>query len=203
MFQLSRHLTIPILQKKVLYLGEDADIKGFYTIVAALDYLNNNVRVYFGGSYISEKDDMNILNKVLRMVFRIRNKKLMATRIMRNHPNAIEIGMTNQVNKYLNEVCCLISPFSVSHFSRPVIEAFLHKKPAIGSDVVGMDEIIKNGKTGLIVPRDNPKALAEAINRLVSDSEKALEFGERGYREAVQKYSPKNILLFQKVYEKL
>jgi glycosyltransferase involved in cell wall biosynthesis len=189
--------------KKVLYLGGSSYIKGFYTMVKALDYLDKDVRVYFGGTYSKGKNSRNLLKQILKRILSYGKKRKEAIEKMRNHPNAIEIGITNNVQKYLDEVCCLVSPFSVSHFSRPVIEAHLHKKPAIGSDVKGMDEIIKHEENGLVVPKDNPKKLAEAINALTADSDKAKTLGEEGYDTAIRKFSPNNIRQFQHLYDKL
>jgi glycosyltransferase involved in cell wall biosynthesis len=120
-----------------------------------------------------------------------------------NHPNAILLGSIYNVQDYFDEVCCLVSPFMVPHFSRPVIEAHLHKKPAIGSDVEGMDEIIEHEKNGLIVPKNNPKALAAAINALTANSQKAKRFGKEGYNIAIHKFTPRNIQQFERLYDQL
>jgi glycosyltransferase involved in cell wall biosynthesis len=189
--------------KKVLYLGGSSYIKGFYTMVEALDYLDKDVKVYFGGFYSEGKNSRNLLKQILKQILSYGKKRKEAIEKMRNHSNAIEIGITNNVQKYLDEVCCLISPFSVPHFSRPVIEAHLHKKPAICSDVKGMDEIIKHEENGLVIPKDNPKELAGAINALTADSNKAKMFGKAGYDTAIRKFSPNNIRQFQYLYDKL
>jgi len=201
--------------KKVLYLGGTSNIKGFYTMVNALDYLDKDVKVYFGGRYPLNKSKPGYLKRMIRLItktylkpmYKLIGKRGRRTRKaiekMRAHPNAIEIGMVLNVQKYLNEVCCLVSPFSRPHFSRPVIEAHLYKKPAIGTDVPGMDEVIKHEKNGLVVPKDNPKALADAINSLTSDSQKAKQFGETAYKTAIQKFTPQNILLIQNIYDEL
>jgi glycosyltransferase involved in cell wall biosynthesis len=66
-----------------------------------------------------------------------------------------------------------------------------------------MDEIIRNGWNGLIVPKNDPHALAEAINFISSDDRKAREFGINGYNEALKKFTPKNGMRFEKIYEEL
>lgn len=43
--------------------------------------------------------------------------------------------------------------------------AFGQKKPVITTDVGGLSEVVEDGKTGLIVPPEDPEALAAAINR--------------------------------------
>lgn len=189
--------------KRVLYLGGASYIKGFYTLVESLDELDEGIRVLFGGSYSTNKKNKNTFKDVLKYIFSIGKKKKKALEKVKKHPNAVVLGMTNQVSQLMNEVCCLISPFSVSHFSRPVIEAYLHHKPAIGSDVQGMDEIIENGITGLIVEKDNPKILAAAINYLCNNPEKVREMGVNGYNIAITKFTPKNIMKFEEVYNQV
>lgn len=186
-----------------LYLGGSAKIKGFYTIVETLNYLDKDVKVYFGGNYASINKKRSLIKRFVRFVIGYGKKRDAAIRKMQNHPNAIEIGLIYDVSKYLNAVCCLISPFSVPHFSRPTIEAHLHKKPVIGSDVEGMDEIIKHNENGIIVSKNNPKALAKAINEICTNSQKAKDFGMAGYNIAIQKYTPKNILEFETLYREL
>ena len=66
-----------------------------------------------------------------------------------------------------------------------------------------MDEIIKHGVTGLIVPKNDPKSLAEAMNYLAKNPDVAKQMGENGYRMAIEKFTPENVKLFQKVYQEL
>lgn len=188
--------------KKVLYLGGSSTSKGFYTIVKALDYLDKEVRIYFGGSYnISDKPG-SIVGFFKYYLSNARKRNAAIHKIF-NHPNAIVIGLIYNVNDYLNEVCCLISPFSVPHFSFPVVETHFQRKPAIVSDVEGMKEIVEDGKTGRIVPVNNPIALAEAINSIVSNTAKSKLMGEEGYRIAMNKFTPQNIEQFERVYNQL
>jgi glycosyltransferase involved in cell wall biosynthesis len=189
--------------KKLLYLGGASSIKGFYTLIEALDYLDKDVKIYFGGTYTASKKNRNKVKRFLKKILFYGKKRQNAIEKIRSHPNAIEIGMTKNVDSYLDEVCCMVSPFSVPHFSRPVIEAHLHKKPAIGSDADGMEEIIAHGENGLIVPKNNPKALAEAINFITSNGELAKKLGEEGFRIAKEKYSPKNIKKIENIYKRL
>lgn len=186
--------------RKVLYLGGSAEIKGFYTIASALKYLEKNVSVYFAGSYHSEKKTIKGKLKSI-LGFGRRNQKFI--RVMRNSSHSIELGLIHNVDEYMEEVCCVVSPFSSPHFARPVIEAYLHKKPAIGSNVQGMEEIIVHGLTGLLFEKDNPKALANTINYLVNHPQKALEMGEKGRQKALEKFSPKNMEKVGEIYTKL
>ncbi len=189
--------------KKFLYLGGNMKIKGFYTIVDALDYLDSGIKIYFGGSYFSSKRKKNVIKELIKKIIGYNRKKQKYINKMLNHPNASVIGMTEQVDKYFEEVCCLISPFSVPHFARPVIEAHLHQKPAIGSDVEGMDEIIEHKINGILFEKDNARELAEAINYIANHPKKAKIMGENGYLTAIEKFSTINIRQIEKIYDSL
>ena len=50
-----------------------------------------------------------------------------------------------------------------------ILEAMALSRPVVASDVGGIPEMIEDGVTGLLVPHDNPVALAAAIVRLLKD----------------------------------
>lgn len=194
--------------KKVLYLGGSEKIKGFYTLVDSLDYLDHDVQVYFAGSFKKNKKyEQKSIKKYIKIYLKrllfYNSKEEKALQKMRNHRAAIEIGQIFDVNNYLDKVVCLVSPFEVSHFSRPIIEAFSRRKPAIASNVEGMDEIINNNENGLLFNKANPKALAKAINYLCNNPEIAKQMGDIGYKNARELYSQKNIKEIEKIYNSL
>ncbi|MGL4595584.1 MAG: glycosyltransferase family 4 protein [Thermoguttaceae bacterium] len=68
-------------------------------------------------------------------------------------------------------------------FSNAVLEYGAAGLPIVATDVGGMREIITDSVTGLIVPPNEPAQLAEKIDILLSDKEKAKLFGD-----AIQKF---------------
>lgn len=61
-----------------------------------------------------------------------------------------------------------------------VREALAMARPVISSDVAGNRELVIHRRTGLLVPPEDPAALADAIDRMLGDSELALECAARG-----------------------
>lgn len=71
-------------------------------------------------------------------------------------------------------------------FGLCTIEAMSSAKPVIASHVGGIPEVVKDGKTGLLVKHGDPKELANAIEYLLDNEEQRRNFGAEG-RKRVQK----------------
>jgi len=190
--------------KKFLYLGGSARLKGFYTLVAALDHINKDILIYFCGSY---ETNSIYWHKSLAMIivnkFWYLSKKQRAIRKIKQHKNAIFIGMIDNVDEYLQKVCCLISPFQSPHFSRPIMEAFLFKKSVITTNIEGIQEQVLDGINGKIVPVNNSKELAASINFCAMNPLIVKQYGKNGFNSTIEKFSIRNIDEFCSIYDSL
>ncbi|MEA3432652.1 MAG: glycosyltransferase family 4 protein, partial [candidate division WOR-3 bacterium] len=68
-----------------------------------------------------------------------------------------------------------------------IAEAMALSKPVISTGTEGSDEIIENGKTGVLVPIKRPEILAQAILDLLEKPDLMAQMGKRGL-ERVTKY---------------
>ncbi|BBX62899.1 capsular glucan synthase [Mycobacterium saskatchewanense] len=75
------------------------------------------------------------------------------------------------------------------------LEAMACATPVVASDVGGIPEVVADGVTGSLVHYDDADpegyrtGLAEAVNELVADSEKAKRYGQAGRRRCVDEFS--------------
>ena len=74
----------------------------------------------------------------------------------------------------------VVVPSRMESLPTVVKEAFYLNVPVIATNVGGIPELIKNNETGILVPSENPGKLADAINELLSDKEKAEKLATNG-----------------------
>jgi len=63
-------------------------------------------------------------------------------------------------------------------------------RPAVGTDEGGIPELILHEHSGLIVPKNDPAALADALTRILQDDELAARFGQNAYKRYVERHRP-------------
>jgi len=74
----------------------------------------------------------------------------------------------------------VVVPSRMESLPTTIKEAFFLNVPVIGTDVGGIPELITNNETGILVPPENPSKLAQAVNELLSDKEKAEKLATNG-----------------------
>lgn len=91
---------------------------------------------------------------------------------------------TPRVNEILKIMDVYVLPSLSEGFSNTLLEAMAAVRPVIATNVGGNPEAVEHGKTGLLVPPANPKALAETILTLLLDKGLAQRMGKEGRRRA-------------------
>ena len=100
-----------------------------------------------------------------------------------------------------SSVFVLPSINSLEAFGIVQLEAMACSTPVIASDIRGVNSVA--GKGGMIVPKENPEALSEAIIKILDDPEKARLMGAEGRRLVETKYIwPEIVKQVEAVYKK-
>jgi starch synthase len=68
------------------------------------------------------------------------------------------------------------------------LEAMACGTAVVGSRTGGIPEVVADGETGLLVPPGEPPALAEALNALILDPDRAAAMGQAGRKRAVAEF---------------
>jgi len=87
---------------------------------------------------------------------------------------------------------------------RVLLEAMVLGKPVVATRVGGIVDVVDDGRTGILVPPHNDKALAEAMIKLLLDKELREKMGERAKRKVDDRFSSVTMVnKIQQVYEEL
>jgi glycosyltransferase involved in cell wall biosynthesis len=90
--------------------------------------------------------------------------------------SVILAGFQRDVRPWIMASDIFVFPSYREGFPNVVMQACLLAVPCVVSDINGCNEIIQQGKTGLIVPPKNSSALATAMEGLMRDGEKRATF---------------------------
>ncbi len=82
-----------------------------------------------------------------------------------------------------------VAPSLYESFGLVYVEAMNYAKPVIGCHAGGIPEVVDDGVTGLLVPPQEPKALAEAIISLLSAPARLREMGMAGRGQVLTRFS--------------
>ncbi|MDQ4133764.1 MAG: glycosyltransferase family 4 protein [Actinomycetota bacterium] len=114
---------------------------------------------------------------------------------------AAELGVAGQVRfagnrdqnwiaRALASATVVLSPLT----GRALVEACLSATPVIAYDVEWHSELVTNGESGILVPYRDTRAMAEAVNRLLSDAVAAQTMGERARAVAAEMMDPARLM---------
>lgn len=175
----------------VLYAGRLSGEKGLIDLVEGAKYVcNNHLNVKF---IIAGNGPLE--SSLKKLVHSINLKK-----------NFFFIGNVphNSLIKYYQNAAVFVLPSYREGLPTTLLEAMSCGIPVVATAIPGISEVIDNHKTGILVPPNSPKKLADSILMLLLDS---------ALREIIGKNARKNIREFydwdiitgkiEKVYESL
>ena len=97
------------------------------------------------------------------------------------------MGFVSDIPSFLSTMDIFVLPSLYEGLGVAVLEAMAAGKPVVATKVGGLTELVEDQMTGLLVPPEDPSALARSISRLVSQRGLAEEMGGRAW-ERVQKH---------------
>lgn len=98
-------------------------------------------------------------------------------------------GYVSDVALYYNvfDVFSLLSAHEA--FGLVLAEAMYHKLPIVATRVGGMQYIVEDNKTGILVERFNINQIAKALQKLVTDQKLRISMGNKGYERVMEEYT--------------
>lgn len=110
------------------------------------------------------------------------------------------LGWVNDMASFYKQLDIFVIASRNEGISGAAREAMLAGVPVIATDVGGMRDLIQHGETGLLVPPNDPMALAAALRMLASDPEMRISLARTAREKVKTIYDPK---IFAQRYYKL
>ncbi len=159
----------------LLFLGRTSRQKGMVHLLDAMEYVDPGVRLV---CCTSAPDTPEVEKEIAAKV--AKQKRVIWINTMLREDQAMELYTNARVF-----VCpSVYEPFGIIN-----LEAMACETPVVASAVGGIQEVVVPGETGLLVPPADPRALAEAINKLLRDKSLARKMGKAGRQRAENYFS--------------
>lgn len=104
------------------------------------------------------------------------------------------LGFVSNVEIFMKSIDLFVLPSLWEGFGIVLIEAMAAAKPCITTNTSSMPEIVLDKKTGLVVSTKNADELADAMEKILNDPEKANQMGFSGRQRVLVEFTLKNML---------
>ena len=91
--------------------------------------------------------------------------------------------------KYYAAADLFVLPSRMDNFPLVLVEAMACGLPVVATRVGGIPEVVEDGVTGLLVPPNDSRALAEAINSLLDDPQRMRSMGVEGRQRVMEHFT--------------
>ena len=110
----------------------------------------------------------------------------------------------SEIYSFIKEHTFMVMPSRAESFGVAAIESSACARAVVAANVGGVPEVVIDGKTGILVEPENPKALAKAIIELAKNPDRCREMGRDGYEFVKENYDwEKSLETMSELYNKL
>ncbi len=99
------------------------------------------------------------------------------------------LGFQHEVGTWMVAADIVTMPSRVEPLGLVTMEAMAFRRPVVGTNIGGIPEMIEDKRTGLLVPPQDPDALASALGRLINEETTRNRFGDEGRKVCETRFS--------------
>lgn len=113
-------------------------------------------------------------------------------------------GERQDIAELMRSLDCFVLPSLAEGISNTILEAMASGLPVIATEVGGNADLVVQGETGLLVPSNDPEALARSLVQLATAPVLAKSMGRAGRQLAEEKFSmAAMVATYQGLYDRL
>ena len=170
--------------RMVLFVGRMDPVKGLDTLVRAMaivmaaepGWRENACMCIVGGEKV---DDPGLMDSEMARIYGLSRELGLEGFVTFLGPQPQDI-----LPYYYSAAQMVVVPSRYESFGMVALEAMACGAPVIASDVGGLSTLVRDGRTGFLVPDSDPEALAEKLLALMRNPELARRMGAHGVATA-------------------
>ncbi len=198
-----------ISHKKICVIYNGIEMKSFLNI-------HGNIRKEFGipenisligtvGRLTAQKGHKYLLEAINKLKFKfpeiklliagdgpLKNDLIKYAQSLNIHDKVIFLGLRRDIPIFLSSIDIFVLPSLWEGLSNALIEAMASGKPVIATDIPPVREIIHSEDLGILVPPENSDAIADAIELLLYNKNRAEAFGKTANEKVFLSFTIEN-----------
>jgi L-malate glycosyltransferase len=159
--------------------------------------------IYSAGRFHPEKNYLVLLKAVKKisgenlkiiLIGEGKEKKLYVDFAKQNNLDLELFEPQDDLSEFFNKATICVLPSTIDPFPHFMLESGIYKKPFIGSNIDGINELIIDEVNGLKFKNNNESDLADKIKLFLNNEELAKKCADNLYNTIKTEYSPDNII---------
>jgi glycosyltransferase involved in cell wall biosynthesis len=98
------------------------------------------------------------------------------------------LGHVTPIQSAVEQSFAVVVPSLGEGFGMVALEAMERARPVIAASIGGLEDIVREGETGLLVPAGEAEPLAHAMLQLAADPARATSMGHEARRRALERF---------------
>lgn len=178
----SKPVSITDIEKKyhlrgkrlVIYVGRLDKEKGIEYLIRAAKDISAEIFILGGGDYQKELERQ------------VKELKLVNVHFL----GYFDKDYTKELRKFYQRADVVVVPSTVKEaFGLVILEAMAARTPVVASNIGGIPNIIKDGKTGFLVRPRSPKEIAEKVNKILKNEKLRQAMRERCFKLIEERFT--------------
>jgi len=174
----------------VCAIGDIRPAKDYETMLLSIKEIKKkipNIKLLIAGTKTQEFEKLNQFKNELGL-----------------NDNVKFLGYTKDIRAVFNVSDLYLSTSTTEGFSLTIVEAMAAGVPVVSTKSGGPEEFIENGRNGLLVKKKSPEEIANAIYRIINNSELRVKIVRNGWKTVKESFNV-NLMInnYQKLYMEL